>query len=178
MLSTSFLHRSDEVLVRVEVVVIVVAHSVANDFVDVDAVAQEASNATEAFHKLEAVWRLVRDEFNVDAVFFVVETEPVGKLLAVDNLAIGARFRVLEVLRVLLLLRVQQERLCLILHGVLDLVPHNLNVLKQHHGLERSQLKSLHGVLHTESDHSRIECNLLKESANDFLLLHEFDIGQ
>lgn len=169
---------SDKVLIRVEVIVVVVAHGVPNNVININTIPQETSNSTESLHKLEAIRRLVCDELNVDAVFFVVETEPVGKLLAVDNLTICACLRVLEVLRVLLLRSVKQEGLGLILYGVLDLISHNLNVLKQHHRLKRTELESFHGVLHTESDHSGIECNLLKEFANDFLFLHEFDILQ
>ena len=169
--------RSNEVFLRVEVV-IVVAHGVADHIINVDAVPQEATNATEALHKLEAVGRLIGDELNGDTVVFVVEAEPVGQLLAAHNFKVHARLRVLEVLRVLLLLRVEQESFRLILYRVLDLVSHDLNVLEQHHCLKRSELEGLHRILHSKRDHTRVERDLLEEAANDLLLLHELHVGE
>ena len=169
--------RSDKVFIRVEVV-IVVAHGVANNIIDVDAVPQEATNATESLHKLEAIGRLIGDELDSDTVVFVVKAEPVGQLLAADDFKVDARLGVLEVLRVLLLLRVEQESFRLILYWVLDLISHDLDVFEQHHCLKRSKLEGLHRVLHTKSDHSRVERDLLEEATNDFLLLHELHVGE
>ena len=63
--------RSDEVLLGIEIV-IVVAHGVTNDLIDITLIAEEAANATESLHKLAAVGRLVRDELDRDTVVFVV----------------------------------------------------------------------------------------------------------
>ena len=63
--------RSDEVLLGIEIV-IVVAHGATNDLIDIALIAEEAANATESLHKLEAVGRLVRDELDRDTVVFVV----------------------------------------------------------------------------------------------------------
>lgn len=63
--------RSDKVVIGVEVRVII-ATRVSDHSVHVHAVAQESSDATEAFYELEAVGRLVRNELNLDAVFFEV----------------------------------------------------------------------------------------------------------
>ena len=132
--------RSDKVFIRVEVVIIV-AHGVANNIIDVDAVPQEAANATKALHKLEAIGRLISDKLDCDTVVFVVKAEPIGQLLAADDLKVDARLGVLEVLRVLLLRRVEQESFRLILYRVLDLISHDLDVFKQHHCLKRSKLR-------------------------------------
>lgn len=169
--------RSYEVLLGVEVV-INVSHSVTNRVVDIDLVAQEATDSTEALHELEAIGRLVCDELDRDTVFFVVQAEPVGQLLAAYNLKIDTSVSVLEVLRVLLLLSVEQENFGLVLYGILDLVPHNFDFFKQHHGLECTELQGLHGVPDSKGDHSRVECDLLKEASNDLLLLHELHVSQ
>ena len=50
---------SDEVILVVEVVLVAV--SIASDLINVYLVAQEATNATEAFDEGEAVRRLIRD---------------------------------------------------------------------------------------------------------------------
>ena len=175
--SLLFWSRSDEVLLGVEVI-IVVAHGIANHIIDIDSVAQEATDTTEAFHKLEAIRRLIGDKLNGDTVVFVMKAEPVGQLLAADNFKVDARLCVLEVLRVLLLLSVEQESFCLILYRVLDLISHNFDVFKQHHCLKRSEFEGLHRVLNTESYHARVECNLLEEAANDALLLHELHVEE
>lgn len=55
--------RSYEVLIGVKILIII-AHGVTNDVVDVHAIAQEATDTTEAFDELEAIRRLVRDELD------------------------------------------------------------------------------------------------------------------
>ena len=105
-----------------------------------------------------------------------MKAEPVSQLLTTDNFKVDTCVGILEVLRVLLLLGVQQENLRFVLHRVLDLVPHNFDVFKQHHGLKCSKLQGLHGVLDSKGDHARVECDRLKEAPNDLLLLHELHV--
>ena len=168
---------SDEILIRVEVFVIV-AHGVPNHVIKIQLVAQEATNATESLAELESVWGLVSDKLDADTVVFIVDAKPVGELLTGDDFQVDTGFGIFEILGVLLLLSVQKENLLLVLHGVLDHIPHNLNILKQHHGLKSSKFHCFHGVFYTESDHTSIQCDLLEEFTNDLLLLDEFDIAK
>lgn len=130
---------SDEVLIGVEVVVIV-AHGVANHVIHIHLVTKESTDSTETLHELEAVWRLVSDEFDVDTVTLVVQAEPVGEGLTAYDFEVNSGLGVLEVLRVLLLRRVEQEGLSLVLDWVLDLVAHDLHVLEEHHRVEGTEL--------------------------------------
>jgi hypothetical protein len=61
---------SDEVILVVEVVLVSV--SIASDLIDVYLVAQEATNATEAFDEGEAVRRLIRDKLDLNTVFLLI----------------------------------------------------------------------------------------------------------
>lgn len=146
---------SYEVFLWVEVI-IVVAHSITNHIIEVHTVAKEATDTTEALDKLVAVGRLVSDELDGDTIVFVVKAEPVSELLTADDLQVDTCLGVLEVLRVLLLLSIEEEGLGLVLDRVLDLISHNLDVFEEHHCLKRSELQSLHCVFHTESDHSSV----------------------
>jgi len=127
---------------------------------------------------LEAVRGLIGDKLDVDAVVFVVKAEPIGKSLVADDLEVDARLLILEVLRVLLLLCVQQVHLDLVRYRVLDLVPHDLNVLKKHHGLKSTMLHCLDSVLDTEADHLSVKVDLLEEFSDEFLLVDELHISQ
>ena len=62
--------------------------------------------------------------------------------------------------------------------GVLDLVAHDLDVFEQHHGLKGTVLKSLHGVLHSEADHTGVKSDVLEELSNDLSLLNVLDVGE
>ena len=62
--------------------------------------------------------------------------------------------------------------------GVLDLVAHDLDVFEQHHGLKGTVLKSLHGVLHSEADHTGVKSDVLEELSNDLSLLDVLDVGE
>ena len=84
----------------------------------------------------------------------------------------------MEELRVLLLLSVQQVHFDLVCHWVLDFIPHDFDILEQHHGLKRAMLHRLDGVLHTEGDHLRVKGDLLEELADDFLLVHELHVSE
>ena len=98
---------SDEVLIWVEFVL--PAHHVVPDFVQLQLVPQEPADASEALAELEAIRRLISDKLNLDAVLLVVKAQPVSQLLATHRLEVNSRFFVFKVLRVLLLLRVEQK---------------------------------------------------------------------
>lgn len=167
---------SNEVFIGVKIVI--VSCSVPNNVIQFDFVAKEAANATETLAELVAVGALVRDELNVDSIFLVVQAEPVSQLLARDDFQVDARLFVLEILRVLLLLRIQKVHLDFILYRVLNLVPHHLDILEEHHSLKGSQLERFHGVIHTKANVASVEGDFFEELANDFLLLHKFDVGK
>ena len=168
---------SYEVFLWVEVI-IVVAHSITNHIIEIHTVAKEATDTTEALDELVAIGRLVSDELDGDTIVFVVKAEPVSELLTADDLQVDTCLGVLEVLRVLLLLSIEEEGLGLVLDRVLDLISHNLDVFEEHHCLKRSELQSLHCVFHTESDHSSVESDLLKEPSDDLLLLNKLDVRE
>lgn len=71
---------SNEVFVRVEIVII--SGCISNNVIQFDFVPQKSANSTETLAELVSVRALVRDELNVDSIFLVVKTEPVGELLA------------------------------------------------------------------------------------------------
>ena len=70
------------------------------------------------------------DEVDVDSEFFVVHAKPVGKWLGVGDLEVDAGLLVLEVLGVLCLLIIKEVLLDLSRDWVLDLVPHDLDILE------------------------------------------------
>ena len=127
---------SDKVFVRIEVTV--VPSSIMRDVVQFELVAEESSDTAEALAELESIRGLVSDKLDVDSELLVVKTEPVSKLLRGYNFAVDAGLSILEVLSVLFLLGIQQENFGLLFHWVLDLVPHDFNLLEQEHGFEGS----------------------------------------
>ena len=76
------------------------------------------------------------------------------------------------------MLGVQQVRLRFVPHWVLDLIAHDFNVFKQHHGLERAQFHSFHRVFDTEANHTCVQGNLLEEATDNFLFLDELHVGE
>jgi len=72
---------SDKIFLWVEGILSV---HVSGNLVDVDLVAEESTNATEAFAELVALRRLVCDELYKNTVLFVVHKKPVSKLLTRD----------------------------------------------------------------------------------------------
>ena len=61
---------------------------------------------------------------------------------------------------------------------VLHLVPRHFDLFKQQHFFDRAHLEGLHGIVHTENDHTGVKVDLLEEVANECLLLNESDVGQ
>ena len=129
------LHPSDEVFVRVEVLVVRIIHA-AHHLVDVHLVAEEAADATESFAELVAIGGFIRDEVDIDAEFFVVHAKPVGEWLGICDLEVDTGLLILEVLGVLCLLVIEEVLLELSRDWVLDFVPHDLDVFVQHASLE------------------------------------------
>ena len=166
---------SDEVIVGVEVRVVIAA-SISNHSVHVHAIAQKSSYATEAFHELEAVGRLVSDELDLDAVFFEVKADPVGQRLATDYLKVNTGLGVLKVLGVLLLRGVEQVNLRLVLDGIFNLVSHHFNVFEEHHCLQSSEIQRLHGIVYSEHDQTRVQGNVFEEFANNSFFLNELHV--
>jgi len=143
--------RSDEVVIGVEVRVII-ATRVSDHSVHVHAVAQESSDTTEAFDELEAVGRLVRNELDLDAVFLEVQADPVGQRLRIDYFEVNTSLGVLKVLGILLLRGIEQVDLRLVLDWIFNLVPHHLNIFKEHHRFQGAEIQRLHSIIDSEHD--------------------------
>ena len=144
---------SDEVLIWIE---IILACGVMCDVIQVQFVPQKSADTSKAFAKLEAIGRLVGNELDFDAVCLVMETDPVGKLLACYDFEVNSSILVLEVLRVLLLLSIKQEDLCFVLDRVFDFVSHDFDVFKKKHGVKGSKFEGLHGVFDSENNHASV----------------------
>ena len=120
---------SNEVFIRVKV--IIVSSSISYDVVKIHLVPGEASNSSKSFHKLEAIWWLISDEFQLQVVVFVVQAQPVGKLFRGYNFQVHSCLWILEVFWILLLNCIQKVNFNFVFNWVLDLVPSNLNVFKE-----------------------------------------------
>lgn len=163
---------------KVVIVKAVLVAFILNVVVDVDLVAEEASNATEAFAELVSVGGFVRDEFNLNAELFVVEQQPIRQTFRVHNFEFHVGFRVAEELRVLLLLLSLSQHVHggSVSMGVSKFVASVSQVLPEQHNFEGAQVEGLEGVLNAEDVQASVEGNLLEKLANNFLLLHETHI--
>lgn len=102
---------------------------------ELDFVAKEATDATEALHELETFLGFVGDEFNAATEVHVVVADPLGQWLLVDDVVVGTSLLILEQLGVLLLGGCQKKDLLISLNRVLELIASHFEVLEEHHSL-------------------------------------------
>ena len=141
-------------------------------------VPEEAADAAKALNKLVPFLGPIRDELEIDAVLGVVIAQPLDQGLALLDLQALPCLLVSEILRVFLLLRVQEKYLSLVLERIPHDISSNSEILIDKHGLEVPLLHRLHGVANTESDHPRVLVDLLEELAYQLFLLHVLYVGE
>lgn len=166
---------SDKVFFSVEV--ILMTSSVANYLVNVQLVAEEASNTTESFTELVAFCTLVSDEVNFQSEVSIVEQKPVSKTHGVDDFVFDASLGILEVLGVLLLRLTKELDSGLPIGGVFEFVPSVGDLFPQDHDLESSHSHGLDGVLHSKLYHASVHSDVIIELAKHLLLLDELHVS-
>ena len=108
--------------------------------------------SSDLFYELEAVRRLVRNELDLDAVFLEVQADPVGQRFRIDYFKVNTSLGVLKVLGILLLCGIEKVYFRLVLDRIFNLVPHHLNIFKEHHRFQGAEIQRLHSIIYSEHD--------------------------
>lgn len=159
------------------IIVILVIVTDLLELLEVELVAKDTANTTEALHELVALRRTVGDELKVGTKLAEVLSQPLEERHLVDDFHLLASLGVHELFTVLLLqLRGVKDDLCSL--AALELPAGDLQVLEDDESLGSAGVKSLECVLNTVTDLAAVHADLVEVSVDELLLLNELDVAE
>mmetsp|Transcript_20223 Transcript_20223/g.42703 ORF Transcript_20223/g.42703 Transcript_20223/m.42703 type:complete len:258 (+) Transcript_20223:481-1254(+) len=139
---------------------------------------QGTTNSTKSFHELCPLGRTIRDELEVATKILVVFGKPFHQGNGVDGFQFGSRLIVSEPLIVGLLFLCEMKNLLFLVLNVSHRVPLNVEVVPDYQVFHGTHFESPEGVVNHETVLPRVLGNLVKIFLEEFLFLHQFDVGE
>ena len=157
------------------VILIIVADLL--QLLEVELVAQDTSDTTEALDELVTFGGAVGDKLEVGTEFAEVLGQPLEEGQLVNDLHLLASLGIHELLTVLLLQLVSVENDGLTLTA-LQLPASDFQVLEHDESLGSTSFESLESVLNTVADLATVHADLVKVLVDELLLLDELDVAE